>query len=41
MAGLLMVRQAQPVGLVIESLLLIWASSEAHEWGGVVEFLPL
>jgi hypothetical protein len=25
----------------IESLLLIWAASEAEEWAGHVEFLPL
>ncbi len=24
-----------------DSLLLIWAASEAEEWAGVVEFLPL
>jgi hypothetical protein len=29
------------VAIVIESLLLIWAASEAEEWAGKVEFLPL
>src|SRR5690349_4765077 len=37
-AGLLMVPQAQPIASVIESLLLIWAASEAEEWHGQVEF---
>lgn len=39
--GLLMVRQTEPVKPVIESLLLIWASSEREEWENTVEFLPL
>jgi hypothetical protein len=25
----------------VESLLLIWAASEAEEWAGQVEFLPI
>ena len=39
--GLLMVQQGQPIGPVIESLLLIWSASEAEEWRGTVSFLPL
>ncbi len=26
---------------IIESLLLIWAASEADEWVGAVQFLPI
>jgi hypothetical protein len=39
--GLLMVRQIQPVGPVIDSLILIWSASEAEEWHNRVAFLPL
>ena len=39
--GLLMVRQAQPIAPVIESLVLIWSASEAEEWRDQVRFLPL
>ncbi len=39
--GLLMLNQRQPVGTVIDSLVLIWSASEAEEWRGVVAFLPL
>lgn len=41
MAGLFLVRQTAPLGPVVESLLLIWSASEAEEWDGRVEFLPL
>jgi hypothetical protein len=41
LAGLLMVRQTDPVAEVIDSLVLIWSSSEAEEWHGHVVFLPL
>jgi predicted nuclease of predicted toxin-antitoxin system len=41
LAGLLMVRQSDPVAEVIDSLVLIWSSSEAEEWQGHVVFLPL
>jgi hypothetical protein len=40
-AGLLMVKQSDPVGIVIDDLILIWSASEAEEWQNVVEFLPL
>ena len=40
-AGLLMVQQSDPVGTIIEDLLLIWSSSDAVEWHGQVVFLPL
>lgn len=38
--GLLMVQQTEPVGAIIESLLLIWSASEAEEWKNQVYFLP-
>ena len=41
MNGLLLASQRTPVSSIIESLLLIWAASEAEEWTGQVEFLPL
>ncbi len=41
MAGLLMVKQSDPVGPVIASLVLIWSTSEAEEWETYVCFLPL
>jgi hypothetical protein len=40
-AGLLMVKQSEPVGPVIDDLILIWSASEAEEWQNVVAFLPL
>jgi hypothetical protein len=36
-----MVKQSDPVGIVIADLMLIWSASEAEEWQNVVEFLPL
>jgi hypothetical protein len=41
MGGLLLAHQRTPVSAVIESLLLIWAASDAEEWAGQIEFLPL
>jgi predicted nuclease of predicted toxin-antitoxin system len=41
LAGLLLVRQTDPVAEVIDSLVLIWSSSEAEEWQGHVVYLPL
>ena len=40
MAGLFMVRQSDPMGPVID-LVLIWSASEAEEWQGQVWFLPI
>ena len=40
-AGLLMVQQTSPVGVIIEDLLLIWSTSESEEWRNQVCFLPL
>lgn len=41
MAGLLLVRQRTPIGLVIESLVVISGASDAEEWHGSVVFLPI
>ena len=40
-AGLLMVRQRDPVSVIIDSLLLIGSASEAEEWQNQICFLPL
>ena len=40
MTGLFLVHQWQPIGAVIDSLVLIWAASDAAEWQNRVEFLP-
>ena len=40
-AGLLMVAQSEPVGPIIDELLLIWAATEAEEWQNQIRFLPL
>ena len=41
LAGLLLVPQSSPVGLIIESLLLIWSATEIEDWHDQVVFLPL
>ena len=41
LTGLLMARQVEPIGPMIDSLLLIWGASEGEEWAGLVRFLPL
>lgn len=40
-AGLLMVPQRSPVSMIIEDILMVWSASEAEEWRGQVQFLPL
>ena len=40
-AGLLLVKHSDPVGMIIDDLMLIWSASEAEEWQNVVGFLPL
>jgi hypothetical protein len=40
MPELLMVQQSEPIGPVIDSMVLIWSASEAEEWAGQVRFLP-
>jgi len=39
--GLVIVSQELDIGQAIEELLLVWAASEAEEWGNTVIFLPL
>ena len=39
--GLVIVSQELDIGHAIEELLLVWAASEAEEWGNAVIFLPL
>jgi predicted nuclease of predicted toxin-antitoxin system len=41
MSGLLLTHQRDPMGDVIDSLVLIWQSSEAEEWVGQIAYLPL
>lgn len=41
MSGLLLVKESDPIGSIIASLLLIWSASEAEEWDGQVCFLAL
>jgi hypothetical protein len=39
--GLFLAHQQSAVGLIAESLILIWAGSEHEEWHGQVEYLPI
>ena len=39
--GLFIVPQECPIGPVVESLLFIWAASQAEEWRDRIEYLPL
>jgi hypothetical protein len=39
-AGLFIVPQQSAIGAIIESLLLVWAASQAEEWRNRVEYLP-
>jgi hypothetical protein len=41
MAGLLMSQQTDPVGPIIESLILLWSATDAEEWRNLICFLPL
>ena len=38
--GLLMAPQDAPIGLVIESIVLIWVASESHEWKNRCVWIP-
>ncbi len=40
-AGLFMVQQTQPIGPIIDSLILICSASEAEEWCDRICFLPI
>jgi predicted nuclease of predicted toxin-antitoxin system len=39
--GVILVRAAVPIGVVIEELLLIWAASEPEEWKNRLVWIPL
>jgi hypothetical protein len=39
--GVLIVPQHQRVRSVVDELLFIWATTEAHDWRGRIAFLPL
>lgn len=41
MPGVFIVRDALPIGQVIEQLLMILGASEAEEWENLIVFLPL
>jgi len=41
MAGLILVRQGDPLGETIDDLVLIGETTSAEEWGGKIVFLPL
>jgi hypothetical protein len=41
MNGLLMVQQTKSIAPVIESLVMIRSASDAEEWHGQIQFLPL
>ncbi len=40
MAGLLLIRQGDPMGDILDSLVLVWSATQAEEWTGVMAFLP-
>ena len=41
MPGVFLAHQSDPIAMIIEDLLLIWAASEAEEWARQVVFLPI
>jgi hypothetical protein len=41
MTGLIMVPQLDPIGPIIDDMILIATATEAEEWSGAVAFLPL
>ena len=41
MNGLFLVPQSRPTRIVAESLILIWAASQAEEWQDKIVYLPL
>jgi hypothetical protein len=40
-SGLFLAPQRHPVRAVAESLVLIWAASQAEEWGDRIQYLPI
>jgi hypothetical protein len=41
MAGLILARQAAPIGQVIDDLVLVATTTTAEEWDGKIVFIPL
>jgi hypothetical protein len=41
MAGVFVAHQGDPVSLIIDDLVLIWAATEAEDWAQQVVFLPM
>lgn len=41
MPGVFLAHQSDPIGRIIDDLVLIWSASEAEEWAGQIVFLPL
>lgn len=41
MSGLFLVPQSRPNRVVAESLILVWAASQAEEWRNKIVYLPL
>jgi len=41
MAGLILVRQGDPLGEAIDDLVLMGETTSAEEWEGKIVFLPL
>lgn len=41
MTGLILAHQTEPIAAVIDSLVLIWAATEADQWLGRVEYVPM
>jgi hypothetical protein len=39
--GLILIPQGLPIGRAIEEMILIWSTSEAHEWRDRMIWLPL
>jgi hypothetical protein len=39
--GIILLREAIPIGTAIEELVLIWSASDAEEWTGRLVWIPL
>jgi predicted nuclease of predicted toxin-antitoxin system len=39
--GMFLVSQQDAIGEIVESLLLVWAASQAEEWQNLIAYLPL
>jgi hypothetical protein len=40
-APAILLREAVPIGVVVEELVLIWTANEAEEWGNRLAWIPL